>query len=1172
MIASEKTKKYFDSLKKESLKQFQIATQARKKGYDPKEFVEIKIAENLAERVIGLISAVAPQIADTDAIKRIIELEEQYQPLDWRVALKIAHEISEEKFCTFKDKKEAIEIGIRTGFAYVTLGVVSAPLEGFTSLEIKNRKDGKEYFCLNYAGPIRAAGGTAAAVSVIIADYVRKKLGYAVYDPTEKEVQRCHAELEDYHEYITNLQYFPSKEESEFLLKNLPVEISGDPSEKYEISSALLKDLPRIPTNKLRSGYCLIHSSCIPLKGPKLWAKIKKWKEEMNMEHWEFMEEFLKIQTKTKSKSTKKTTTHTGLTPDYTYISDLVGGRPVLGHPLRNGGFRLRYGRSRISGFSGQSIHPATMILSNNFVATGTQLKVERPGKAAAFTPCDTIEGPIIKTVNGDVIKIRTENEAKQHKKETQEILYLGDVLINYGDFFDRAHKLVPAGYCEEIWIQELEKEIKNHNVEELIKKLNIEKEEFEQLFKNPLKKKPTLKQALTISKITNIPLHPEYLYYWESIKKEELTELIAWFKKARRDENRIILRKNQAKRHLEIIGVPHQFIKNEFVVIQNEDAELLNIFLTHKEPEEELKKELEQSKTITDFLTKKTNIQLRDKCGTFIGARMGRPEKAKMRKLTGSPHALFPVGDQGGRLRSFQSALESGTIIADVEMRHCQKCNKNTPLKICETCEEKTQDIEKEEENKYSSRKVKIDIKTIFEELKKKLGTNIIPDLIKGVRGLANKEHVPEHLIKGILRAKHNLSVNKDGTVRYDCSELPITHFKPLEIGTSIQKLKELGYDLDINGEPIQKEDQIIELKVQDILLPCCPDSPEEPADEILYRTTKFVDETLQKLYGQESFYNLEKKEDLIGHLTIGLAPHTSVGIVTRIIGFSKTQGFLAHPYVHAAMRRDCDGDESCILLLLDAFLNFSKLYLPSSRGSTMDAPLVLTSVILPAEVDDMVFNMDITNKYPLELYEAANNLKMPFDVKIKKVSDVMGTNEQYEGFMFTHETTNLNAGVLCSAYKLLPSMQEKVQQQMDIAEKIRAVDVSDVARLVIEKHFIRDTKGNLRKFSTQEFRCVNCNEKYRRPPLTGKCTQCAGKIIFTISQGSIIKYLELSMMLGEKYQVSPYIKQTLELTKRRIEGVFGKEKEKQTGLGDWITQQEEIKEETDEELEALF
>ena len=123
-----------------------------------------------------------------------------------------------------------------------------------------------------------------------------------------------------------------------------------------------------------------------------------------------------------------------------------------------------------------------------------------------------------------------------------------------------------------------------------------------------------------------------------------------------------------------------------------------------------------------------------------------------------------------------------------------------------------------------------------------------------------------------------------------------------------------------------------------------------------------------------------------------------------------------------------------------------------------------------------------------------------------------------------------------------------------MEIAEKIVAVEENDVARLVIEKHFIKDIKGNLRKFSQQQFRCVDCNMKFRRPPLIGKCTHCEGKLIFTISEGSVIKYLDHSISLGKKYHVAPYLMQTLEITKRRVEGVFGKDKEKQTGLKAWF------------------
>jgi DNA polymerase II large subunit len=446
------------------------------------------------------------------------------------------------------------------------------------------------------------------------------------------------------------------------------------------------------------------------------------------------------------------------------------------------------------------------------------------------------------------------------------------------------------------------------------------------------------------------------------------------------------------------------------------------------------------------------------------------------------------------------------------------------------------------------------IDIAHYFNKALSKLKLKVYPDLIKGVRGTSNRDHTPESLMKGIIRSSHDLAVNKDGTIRYDASELTCTHFKPKEVNVSVEKLYDLGYTKDVYGKELVDKDQILEIKPQDVILPACLESPDEPSDDIMFRATKFIDDELQLIYGLKPFYNLKSKEDLIGHYIIGLSPHTTAGMVGRIIGFSQSQGFLAHPYFHAAERRDTDGDEIGFMLLMDAFLKFSKHYLPTHRGSTMDAPIVLTSILTPGEVDDMAFDMDIVWNYPLELYEAALEYKMPWDIKLKIIKDVLNTPEQYEGMGFTHDTTNINAGILCSAYKTLPSMEEKLKGQMEIAERLRSVETSDVARLVIDKHFLKDTKGNLRKFSMQQFRCVKCNEKFRRPPLIGQCTTCGGKILFTISQGSVVKYLEPSISLAAKYSVPAYVKQTLELLKRRVEGVFGKEKEKQEGLGKWF------------------
>ncbi len=1161
MQTSPEMEDYFVSIDNQLKQCYKVAGDARKKGYDPEEKVDIPLAKNMAERVEGLISMVAPQIIGSGFSKRVQQLEKKYGALAWEVALIIAQEVAEQKFCRFKTKKEAMETGIRAGFAYHTVGIVAAPLEGFIEIKIKKTGDGKEYFAPCFAGPIRGAGGTAAAFCLLLADFIRKNFGYAPYDPTNEEIKRYETELYDYHDRVTNLQYKPSPEEIYFLAKNLPVEIDGDPTERMEVSN--YKDLPRVETNRIRGGVCLVFSM-LALKAPKLWKEIPKLRG-VDVKEWAFLEEFLKLQKKMKSHEEKH---EKKISSDYTFISDLVAGRPVITYPLRQGGLRLRYGRTRASGYSAAALNPLTMQLLNRYIATGTQLKLERPGKAAAITPCESIEAPVVKLVSGDVILIDSAAKAKQYKEQITEVLYLGDILISYGDFFDRAHPLVPAGYCEEWYVQELEEATVNLfgtlDFEKLSDLVQMPKQELDFLLKNFFNTRTTAEKAIIISQKLGIPLHPYYTYHWNAISTEQFFKFLDWFEKAKTDEEskKIILPVSEEKRCLELIGCPHNVSANEYVVISGNEA-LIFLELFSKEAVTKMR---EQKKgNPLDILNDCCSIKQRDKSGTFIGARMGRPEKAKMRKLTGAPQVLFPVGKEGGRLRCFQSALEAGKIKSDFPLYKCQNCDTQTIYAVCERCSKKTQRLYycnicgliekpcKHEPQKFKTQE--IDIKHYFDAVLKKLKTKTYPDLIKGVKGTSNKEHIPEHLIKGFIRAAHNICVNKDGTTRYDMTELPITHFKPKEIRTPLEKLRALGYEKDINGKLLESEEQILEIKPQDVILPASPESMDEGADKILFRVANFVDDLLIHLYKQKGFYNLKNKEGITGHLVIGLAPHISTGIVGRIIGFSKTQALLAHPLFHAAMRRDADGDEACVMLVMDTLLNFSRQYLPDSRGSrTMDAPLVLTARVIPAEVDDMVHRLDISWGYPLELYRAAQEYKDPWDIKICQLGAKLGTAEQYEKIGFTHPLKNINAGVLCSAYKLLPSMEEKLKGQMEIAEKLRAVDAQGVASLVIEKHFLKDIRGNLRKFSSQQFRCVKCNKKFRRPPLMGVCDECSGKIIFTISEGSIIKYLEPALSLADKYNVSPYLKQSLELTKQRVEEVFGKEKETQEGLGRWF------------------
>ncbi len=1146
-------KDYFTHIQEQTNACYALAHTARSKGLDPVKNVEVILAKNMAERVLGLISVVSEQIRTSKLVERITALEKQYGAQDWRVALSIALETAQGTICPFSDPKEAMEVAIRIGLAYITNGVVSSPLEGFTQLELKPTRDGKQYFALHYSGPIRSAGGTAEAVSLIIADYVRKNMGYAPYDPNEPEIKRIATELYDYHEKVTNLQYLPSEQEIEYMIAHLPVQVTGDPSEKFEVSNH--KGLERIGTDRIRGGVCLVIGEGICQKAAKVLKQLSKWGNSFGLTPWvTFLEEFVALQKTIKARAKKVETPQTQeatLKPDYTFIKDLVAGRPILTDPLGQGGFRLRYGRCRTSGLSAQAIHPSTMIITNKFIAIGTQLKIERPSKGCVVAACDTIEGPIIKLTNGDVLRVEDVDVATKNVDAVAEILYLGDLLISYGDFFNRAHVLAPAGYCEEWWALELERAIRTTPPSS-----TEEQNLITSFLSDPLHIKPTITQALLITKIYAIPLHPRYTFHWASITPEDVLLLAAWITQGSTDEGKIILPNPQRKekRTLELLGVPHRVISNEYIVISDEWATALLTSLTN------LRKD---ATTVLDMLN--PELHIRDKNGTFIGARMGRPEKAKMRKLIGSPQVLFPVGEEGGRLRAFQAALEKKVVTAQFPLRFCDACTTETIYPSCERCGTetrshfscficKTDRKEKCHDTATSYKLRPINITHYFTHALSLTHSKQYPQLIKGVRGTSNKHHIPEHLTKGILRAIHNIYVNKDGTTRYDMTEMPITHFKPKEIGTSIQTLKKLGYTHDIHTLPLTNDDQVLELKPQDIILPAAYESLDETADNVFFRIAAFVDDLLEHFYGLKRYYSLKTNQDLIGHLVVGLAPHISAGVVGRIIGFSATQALLAHPYFHSVVRRDCDGDEVCCMLLLDTLLNFSRSYLPSSRGSTQDTPLVLTSTIIATEVDDMIFDMDVAWKYPLDLYEKSQSLANPWDVKVEQLKERLGTPKEFQQIGYTHEVNNFNQGVPCSAYKSIPTMQDKVKGQMLLAERIRAVNQFRVAELIIDRHFLRDIKGNLRKFSTQEFRCVKCNEKYRRPPLIGVCIKCKGNLLFTVSQGNIVKYLEPSMSLLEKYNLPPYLAQTLYITKQRVESIFGKDPDKQAGLGKWF------------------
>jgi DNA polymerase II large subunit len=806
------------------------------------------------------------------------------------------------------------------------------------------------------------------------------------------------------------------------------------------------------------------------------------------------------------------------------------------------------------------------MQVLGGFLAAGTQLRLELPGKGGIAVPVDALEPPVVKLKDGSVIRVSTENYSKI-KDEIEKILFLGDILISFGDFLYNSKVLAPSGYVEEWWAEDLRRAVAERfsgNLEKAAEAAKISVEKMKSFLENPFVNKPNVKEATTLSLAIGVPLHPAFTFFWSNIASlEELVLLRSWFLASVVNCNEDVCKISgemdaKVKHVLETICLPHK-VSDGRIVVENEEAYALAFSLGYGTTRNI---DVSAAKSVLEAVSLLSGVQIRDKAPTLVGARMGRPEKAKRREMKPLVHVLFPVGLAGGAQRDIAEAAKGEPVFVEVVKRKCPACKTFTfgikcPAcgsetfieKVCSICGRNLKEdkcpVCKAPAKPYQRQVV--NFKELLEAACTRLGVSV-PKVLKGVRGLTNETKTPEIIEKGVLRAKYDLSVYKDGTIRFDATNAPLTHFKPSEIGVSVEKLRELGYVYDAYGAPLNSPDQVCELKLQDVIIPA-------KCAEYFVHVAIFIDDLLTKVYGLTPYYNVKRPEDLVGHLVFGLAPHTSVGILGRIIGFTSLNICYAHPVWHSAKRRDCDGDEDALMLALDTLLNFSLEYLPAQIGGIMDAPLLVIPVVNTMEVQRQAHDFDVADAYPLEFYE-----KTWENVEAKRVSSLidlieyrLGTESQFEGFKFTTPVTNINMGNPESVYKRLTTMIDKLNSQLELAEKIEAVDARRVALKVLTTHFIRDIAGNLRAYSTQGFRCKACNKRFRRLPLRGKCPLCGGQLTLTVYRGGIEKYLEAAQRLVEKYGLPQYYAQRILLMKEEINALFEGKKPKQISLTDF-------------------
>ncbi len=1129
---------YANELKRSFDIAYGIASKARERGYDPEPFVEIRQAPDLASRVEGIIGM--------DGLAEIVRSKSEGRDQN-ELAFEMVKTICTEKRFDQKPVEERLLLAIRVALAVFTDAVVVAPTEGIQGVELHRNPNGSDYVAVLFAGPIRGAGGTGAAMPIAFADYGRKLLGIGSYKAQPSEIERTIEEIQIYHTRIARLQYYPPENDIKTILENLSVSIDGIPSEQLEVNiHRNTRRLDRngkeqLMTNKVRGGIGLVICEGIAQKAKKILKNTKAADLD-----WKWLNNIIKFEKTASPKESESSKDNT------VFLQELVAGRPVLAYPNRSGSFRLRYGRSRLTGINAKGFSPATMFVLGEFIACGTQVRVEKPGKGCIAAPVDSIEGPFVKLESGEALRINGIGEARELSGRITKIISVGDILITYGDFKKSNTPMLPTSYVEEYWTEQLRASG----------------------FQKEIPDRISFREAFAFSKDYNVPMHPLYIYDYSDISTIELIDLsnaVSLSHIEKEGDSLFVVKSIKIPKSngesiitetLERLCIPH-IEQESFIIIENDHSQSLlaslgfargtELYMQGTQGYDENKTAIENINAIAPFRVMKRS--------TRIGARIGRPEKAKERLMKPAPNVLFPVGEYGGKERSLFKAYNnerkkfdnSGINIeiaryrcaAGKEVlclpyckRHssparlentCQNCARITEMQVCQYCGGKA----------FAKEQRHVNIKEMIESAMRGLEEGQLNRNLKGVKGLMNRDKIPEPIEKGILRAMNNVHIFKDGTARFDATNTPITHFYPREIGVGVERLRALGYDMDFLGNEIKEPDQLVEMYPQDVII-------NRDGAEFMLNISRFIDQLLVRFYKLEPFYNANSIDDLIGHCVITLSPHTSAGVLCRIIGFTDAHVGYAHPYTITARRRDCDGDEDTTMMLLDALINFSKRYLPVTIGGTMDAPLILTAKLEAKELNDEVQVMEVTDRYGLDFYERTNQYAAPSELQVDIVETRVksGSGKVFKDLMFTHLSgvSAIMESPHKSMYTKLNTMRDKIEAQFKLIDMLSCVDRPDSAKRLLLSHFIPDLIGNMHSFSRQGFRCVACNAKYRRVPLIGKCTRCkGGKLVLTISKGSIEKYLNIATELANRYNLEPYIKQRLVLIKEEINNVFG-------------------------------
>ena len=991
-------------------------------------------------------------------------------------------------------KEELIHLALQTAFVLLTRGQSSVPKEYIHIVKIDEKTN---HLTLFFTNTIRYVEGTIIGLIVLISDYLRSILHLNRFHSHSDIINRYEEEMTIYLNTIDKIPQF-KKEHLRLFLQNIGIELTSEPYERIEVKK--YRNLPKL-TNHLRMGMNVaLEKILLNLKSitqEKLKAGIPEWEW---LDGLSFKENFNRREFG---------------------LSDIRSTRPLISKSNVPGGFRLRFGSSRVTGFGTVGINPLTMLLTG-MLSPGSTIQIDQSDEFFAVNPVSSILGPLIELESGSFQRLSSLKEYEDLKNDISQIWELGDLLISSSDISSFSSEFYQS-WTEEWWSLILRKELLHniHKMSKVSQLTGLTPKDIQDLILNPIKYYPSLDVAFNISKIINIPLHPKYSFNWNEIA---ISDFILFL------EN---IAKNQLTREtippefvniLKRLGIPFEISKSEII------SPILNFFRPYFDDKlDELKNKLNQEienisvlSLCEDFL----GIPIKPLCHERIGVKLIKTEKSEPRIINPPHHIIFPIANHGGSQRDLLKLSKDQPARIRLAERFCPSCNKTSFNTFCKDCKELTiQKYKCREEHvsdsqtckecgkrAYSTSYQRINVGEMVADAMKKAESPQISRL-KGVSFLENRSGIPEHLLKGILRSKYDLSVYKDGTTRYSLTNSPIRIFSPKDANIDIETLHHLGYSHDIHGEDLKDENQLIEIFPYDVII-------NEDASKYLFMQSKFIDDELIFLYELPPYYRYTSTNNVIGSIIVGVSPISQVGSIGRVIGTTKFKVLFAHPLWHVLKSRYCNGVNDSITLLLDILLNFSKKLYPSSHGGELDTPNYINLM------------NDWTDLCNISKYKTISLNLSFYQKKIDPISLIdKGTFDSHSLHLntsFLHVTSNIIENNYFNLFQE-KKIDSRVILTLDSLRKIRGVEEGVYVNSILINDFLEKITYSMIRFFQQPFRCKFCKQTFRRIPLSDRCPKCDNRTLEqTLSKGWVLRYFQIIAHLSEKYRdnLSDYTK----------------------------------------------